>query len=185
MTRHESLSTRVVHAGEARDKPHHALTNPVFQTSTFTFEDTSSLVEFMETQAQGYETERLEYGRYGNPTVAVVERKMVDLDRGEAALLASSGVAAVALTLLTWLPTGAHMVITDDCYRRTRQLATEFMQRFDVEATQVPMGDYDALAAAIRPETRLVFSETPTNPYLRVADLPRLVPIAHRAVRGL
>jgi cystathionine gamma-synthase len=71
-------------------------------------------------------------------------------------------------------------VCTDDCYRRTRQFVTEFLERYGVEATQVPMGDYDALEAAIRPDTRLIFSESPTNPHLRVADVGRVGEIARR-----
>lgn len=174
------FSTRAVHAGETRGKPHHALTTPIVQTSTFTFADTTDLVDFMEARMWGDETERTEYGRYGNPTVAAVERKLADLDSGEAALLFSSGMAAVTTTLLTLLSAGAHVVMTDDCYRRTRQFITKFLNRYGVEATQVPVGDYEALQAAIRPNTRVILSESPTNPYLRVVDVPRLVEIARQ-----
>lgn len=180
MQTQHSFSTRAVHAGEARPKPHHALTTPVFHSSTFTFVDSADMVAFMEAQLTGQETPRLEYGRYGNPTVAAVERKLADLDGGETALLFSSGMAAITVTLLTLLPSGTHVVITDDCYRRTRQLVTQHMKRHGVAATQVPAGDYDALEAAIRPQTRILLSESPTNPRLRVADLPRMVEIAHR-----
>ena len=180
MSHHTSFSTRAVHAGEARIKPYHALTTPIIQTSTFTFVDTADQVEYMEALLQEEETERLEYGRYGNPTVATVERKMADLDSGEAALLFSSGMAAVTIALLTFLPAGAHVVITDDCYRRTREFVFKFLPRYGVEATHVPMGDYGAMEAAIRPNTHLIFSESPTNPYTRVMDVPTLVGIARR-----
>ncbi len=180
MALYNGFSTRAVHAGEARPKPHHAIATPIFHSSTFTFADTADMVDYMEAQSQGKETERLEYGRYGNPTVAAVEHKLADLDNGDAALLFSSGMAAVTVTLLTSLPAGTHMVITDDCYRRTRQFVTQFLKRHGVEVTQVPAGDYDALEAAIQPNTRLIFSESPTNPRLRVADLPRLVDVARR-----
>jgi cystathionine gamma-synthase len=174
------FSTRSVHAGEARAKPHHALTTPIAQTSTFTFANTSDLVDFMEARMWGDETQRTEYGRYGNPTLAAVERKLADLDSGEAALLFSSGMAAVTITLLTLLSAGSHVLMTDDCYRRTRQFITKFLSRYGVDATQVPVGDYEALEAAIRPNTRVILSESPTNPYLRVIDVPRLVEIARR-----
>lgn len=183
MPQDHGYSTRAVHSGEERRKPHHALTTPIIQTSTFTFADTADLTDFMEAQQQGIETGRIEYGRYGNPTVAAVERKLADLDSGEAALLFSSGMAAVTLTLLTFLSAGDHLVITDDCYRRTRQFVTQFLPRLGVEATQVPVGDYDTLEAAIRPNTCLILSESPTNPYLRVVDVPRVVEFARR--RGL
>ena len=174
------LSTRAVHAGEARPKPHHAVTTSIVPSSTFTFVDTADMVDYMEAQLQGKETMRFEYGRYGNPTVAAVESKIADLDSGEAALLFSSGMAAVTVSLLTLLSSGTHVVMTDDCYRRTRQFVTQFLERYSVEATQVPAGDYDALEAAIRPNTRVIFSESPTNPRLRVADVPRMVEIARR-----
>ncbi len=174
------LATQAVYAGEERPKPYYALITPVFQTSTFTFTDTADLVAFMEAQARGDETTRLEYGRYGNPTLAAVERKLADLDGGEAALLFSSGMAAITVTLFTFLATGSHVVLTDDSYRRTRQFITEFLKRYQVEATIVPIGDYEALEAAVRPNTRLIFSETPTNPRLRIIDVRRLVEIAHR-----
>ena len=161
MTNH--FSTQAVHAGEVKRKPYGAITTPIIQASTYTFEDTADLVDYMDAQTQGKVTTRLEYGRYGNPTVAAVERKLADLDHGEDALLFSSGMAAVTVTLLALLSAGAHLVMTDDCYRRTRQFITQFMQRYGVEATQVPAGDPDALEAAVRPNTRLFFSESPTN----------------------
>lgn len=175
-----SLRTRVVHAGEKRSKPYHALTTPIAQTSTFTFENTRDLVDFMEAKIWGDETEREEYGRYGNPTVAAVEAKLADLDSGEAACLFSSGMAAVTTTLLTLLSAGSHVIVTDDCYRRTRQFVTKFLTRYGVEYTQVAMGDYDALEAAIQPNTKVILSESPTNPYLRVLDLERVVAIARQ-----
>jgi len=176
----QDLSTRVVHAGEKRIKPHHAITTPIAQTSTYTFENTQDLIDYMEAKMWGDETEREEYGRYGNPTVAVAEAKLADLDSGEAACLFSSGMAAVTTTLLSLLSAGSHVIMTDDCYRRTRQFITKFLARYDVEATQVPMGDYEALEAAIRPNTKIIVSESPTNPYLRVLDLNKLVDIAKR-----
>ena len=172
---HIKFATRSVHGGEERVKPHHALTTPIAQTSTFTFDDTADLVAYKE-DPNG----RVEYGRYGNPTVAAVERKLADLDSGETALLFSSGMAAITVTLLSFLSNGDHLLVTDDCYRRSRQLVTEFLPRYGITASQVPMGDYDALQAAIQPNTRLILSESPTNPYLRVVDLERLVKVASR-----
>ncbi len=177
MSRDNRFSTRSVHGGELRVKPYHSLTTPIVQTSTFTFADTADLVAYKENENQD---DRVEYGRYGNPTVAAVERKLADLDSGEEALLFSSGMAAITVTLLSVLSAGDHLVMTDDCYRRTRQFTTEFLPRFGILSTLVPVGDYAALEAAIQPNTRLLLSESPTNPYLRVVDVPRLVEIAHR-----
>ena len=180
MFNYQSLSTRAVHAGEKRVKAYHAVTTPIVQTSTFTFENTRDLSDFMEARLWGESNDRAEYGRYGNPTIAATERKLANLDSGEAACLFSSGMAAVTTTLLTLLSAGSHLIMTDDCYRRTRGFVTVFLKRYGVEVTQVPMGDYEAMEAAIRPNTKLILSESPTNPYLRVLDLERVVDIAQR-----
>src|SRR5512146_570503 len=145
MSLYQAFSTRTVHAGEERAKPYHALTTPIVQTSTFTFADTADVVDYQEKRLDGSDKERTEYGRYGNPTVAAVERKLADLDSGQAALLFSSGMAAVTVTLLSLLSTGDHVVMTSDCYRRTRQFLTQFLSRYGVAATQVGVGDYEAL----------------------------------------
>ena len=171
-------STHVVHAGEKRVKSHHALTTPIYQTSTYTFENTQDMVDFMEARMWGDDIEREEYGRYGNPTIATVEAKLAELDGGEAACLFSSGMAAITTTLLSLLSTGSHIIFTNDSYRRTRQFITQFLGRYGVETTQVPMGDYEALEAAIQPNTKVIISESPTNPYLRVLDLERVVALA-------
>ena len=180
MVNRPSIQTRAVHGGEQRVKPGHTITTPVFQTSTYTFKDSRELVDYMEARLWGEEVDREEYGRYGNPTIAAAERKLADLDGAEAACLFSSGMAAVTSTLLTLLSAGSHVIMTDDCYRRTRGFVTKFLKRYGVEATQVPMGDYEALEAAIQPNTKVILSESPTNPYLRVSDLPRLVEIAKK-----
>jgi cystathionine gamma-synthase len=173
-------STQAVHAGERRPQPHHALTLPIVQTATYTFKDTADLCAFMEARMWGAKDGRVEYGRYGNPTVAAVEQKIAALDGGEDALLFASGMAAITTTLLSLLRAGQHLIITDDTYRRTRQFCLTFLERLGIACTVVSAGDLDALEAAILPETRLIVSESPTNPYLRVVDLKRLVEIAKR-----
>jgi cystathionine gamma-synthase len=172
-------STDAVHAGREA-YPYHALHVPVVQTATYTFDDTADLRSFQEARMWGGARGRTEYGRYGNPTIAACEAKLAALDHGEDALLFGSGMNAVTTALLTLLPTGAHVVIGDDCYRRTRQFCKTFLKRLGIETTVVPMGDFDALEAALRPNTRLIVSESPTNPYLRVVDLVRLTEIARR-----
>src|SRR5688572_13682403 len=173
-------STQSVHAGRRRDQPHHSLTTPLVQTATYTFENTGALIDFMEAKVWGDGIEREEYGRYGNPTTRAVEERLAALEGAEDALLFSSGMAAITNALLTILSAGTHVIMTDDCYRRTRQFVWTFLKRLGIESTTVPMGDYDALEAAIQPNTRLIISESPTNPYLRVLDLPRLVAIARK-----
>ncbi len=174
-------STKAVHGGVKRDKAYHALTQPIVQSATFTFKDTADLCDFMDKKIWGGEVDREEYGRYGNPSIWAVEQRIANLDGAEDAVLYSSGMAAVTSLLLTVLKSGQHIVMTDDCYRRTRQFCKVFLAKYGVETSVVTMGDYDALEAAIIPgRTRFIISETPTNPYLRVADLGRIVEIAKR-----
>jgi cystathionine gamma-synthase len=173
-------STEAVHAGTQHPHPYHALTMPVVETATYTFENTADLRAFQEARMWGGAEGRVEYGRYGNPTVAECEARLAALDHGDSAILFASGMAAITSVLLAMLPTGAHIVIGDDCYRRTRQFCLTFLKRLGIATTVVAMGDFAGLEAAIRPNTRLIVSESPTNPYLRVVDLVRLVEIAQR-----
>lgn len=177
-------STRSVHAGANRQKAHNSLNTPIVQTATYTFENTAALCDFMEKKVWGEGQDRQEYGRYGNPSIWAVEERLAALEGAEDAALYSSGMAAITSLLLTVLKSGQHVVMTDDCYRRTRQFCQTTLKKFGVETSVVPVGDYDALEAAMRPETRFIISETPTNPYLRVADLERIVKIAkeHKAL---
>lgn len=177
----QGSSTRAVHGGTTRKKPYSSLTTPIVQSATFTFTDTQDLCDFMDQKIWGDGLDREEYGRYGNPTVWAVEDRLAALDNAEDAALYSSGMAAVTSLLLTVLRSGQHIVMTNDCYRRTRQFCQTFLAKFGVETSVVEVGDYDALEAAIIPgRTRFIISETPTNPYLRVADLERIVQIAKR-----
>jgi cystathionine gamma-synthase len=168
-------STRAVHGGEARPKLASAATEPIVQTATYTFADTAELVAYFEGRI-----EREEYGRYGNPTQRVAEKKLAALEGAEDGLLFASGMAAITTTLFAMLSKGAHVVVTDDAYRRTRQFLLQTLRRYGVEVTVVPAGDYAHLEEAIRPTTRLLFSESPTNPYNRILDLERFAEIGHR-----
>jgi cystathionine gamma-synthase len=175
-------NTLSVHGGDVRARAHQAIPMPIIQTATYAFADTADLVNFMEQRSLGVHLEgREDYGRYGNPTVQSVERKVAALEGADDAVLFSSGMAAMTTLLLASLPTGAHLVMTDDCYRRTRQFCLVFLKRLGIETTVVPMGDYAALEASIQPKrTRFLISESPTNPYLRCVDLVRLAEIAKR-----
>ena len=176
MTTH--FSTQAVHAGETKRKPYGALTTPIVQTSTYTFDNTAEIVDFMERKAAGELPVRDEYGRYSNPTQRAAERKIAALEGGGRALLFASGMCAITTTLLTLLSGGDHVVMVSGCYRRTREFALTFLARWGIETTLVPIDRPAELAAAVRPDTRVIFSETPTNPYLRVMDLDRMVEIA-------
>jgi len=176
---HPGPSTRSVHAGR-QGNPYRAITDPVVQSAAYTFENTAELRDFMEAKLWHLGGKRAEYGRYGNPTVAAVEARLAALEGAGDAILFSSGMAAITTVLLALLSQGSHVVITDDCYRQTRIFCRDFLKRYGITCTLVPMGDFHALENAIRPETRLILSESPTNPYLRILDLERLVDVARR-----
>jgi cystathionine gamma-synthase len=165
----KTAATLAVHGGEDRTRPQHALTEPIVQTATYSFRDTQALTDYMEGKVT-----REEYGRYGNPTVRAVEQKLAALEGTEDAVAFGSGMAAMTTAILALTRAGAHVVLFNDCYRRTRQFVSKVLERFGVSSTLVPPGDLDALAKALRPETRLVVSEAPTNPYQSVVDLRRL-----------
>jgi cystathionine gamma-synthase len=176
--------TLAVHAGEPRPKPYNALTVPTVQTSTYTFENTAAVLDFMaqkEAQEPPFSETgplREEYGRYGNPTIQAAEDKLAALEGGERAVLFATGMAAITSTLLTFLSAGDHAVFVRDSYRRTRQFAAEYLPRWGVETTLVSIDELDGLEGAIQSNTKLIFGETPTNPYLRIMDLAKTAEIA-------
>ena len=173
-----NLSTQSVHAGEEKRKPYGALTTPIVQTSTYAFEDTAEIMDFMHRKTANETNVRDEYGRYSNPTGSTAERKIAALEGGERALLFASGMCAITTTMLALLSNGDHLVMVFDNYHRTRQFALTFLSRWGIETTLVPVDDPAQWEKAIRPNTRLLFAETPTNPYLRVVDLVAMVEIA-------
>lgn len=171
MAKRTSPSTLSVRGPEPRQKAYDAVATPIVSTATYAFRDTAELRRHFDGLS-----EREEYGRYGNPTVRAAEQKVAALDGAEDAALFASGMAAVTTALFELLKGGDHVVLTSDCYRRTRQFVRGFLGRYGVEHTLVEPGDLGALRAALRPgKTRLIISESPTNPYLRVADLRALV----------
>jgi cystathionine gamma-synthase len=176
---HQSI-TRAVHAGEERRKPHGALTTPIVQTSTYTFSDSAEILDFMRRKEAEEPGIHYEYGRYGNPTQTAAEGKLASLEGAENALLFSSGMAAITTTLLTRLSTGDHLVMVSDCYHRTREFALAFLDRWGIRTSLIPVNQPGALEDAVQPNTRLIFAETPTNPYLRVVDLEHLTTVARR-----
>lgn len=163
-------STRSVHGGERAFRESDSLTVPIYQTSTYTFANSEQVRAFQEGRLS-----RDEYGRYGNPTWRAVERKLADLEGGDDAVLFASGMCAATTTFLALLPQGSHLVVTSDCYRRTRQFIRQYLTKLGVETTVIEPADTQKLADAIRPETKLFFTESPTNPYLRVTDVAQAV----------
>jgi cystathionine gamma-synthase len=169
------FSTLSVHGGEARHKPGDSITDPIFCAATYTFDDTQSVIDFIE-----QEQPREEYGRYGNPGERVAERKLAALEGAEAAVLFSSGMAAIVGLLMAKLNAGDEVIFFDECYHRSREFCNKHLSRFGVKTIQVPACDYDAMEAAITPRTRLLISESPTNPHLSIVDLERFAEIGRQ-----
>ncbi|HEX7448088.1 MAG TPA: aminotransferase class I/II-fold pyridoxal phosphate-dependent enzyme [Pirellulales bacterium] len=169
-------STLAIHAGEERQKPGNAISDPIFCASTYTFANTQAVIDFIE-----HKQPREEYGRYGNPSEKVVERKLAALEGGEAALLFSTGMAAIVGLLMAKLSAGDEVVFFDECYHRSREFCVKHLSRFGVVTRQVRACDYDAMQAAITPKTRLLVSESPTNPHLSVVDLQRFAALGRRS----
>ena len=168
-------STLAVHAGEDRSKVAFSITDPLFFASTYTFADTQALLDYLKDKPP-----REEYARYSNPGERVAERKLAALEGGQAALLYSCGMAALAGLLLAKLKAGDEVVLVDECYHRTRELCGQYLAKFGVVGRRVPAGDYEQLQAAITPQTRLLISESPTNPHMTVIDLERFVEIGRK-----
>lgn len=166
------LATLAVHAGEARQKPGDSITDPIFCASTYTFADTQSVIDFIE-----QEQPREEYGRYGSPGERVAEKKLAALEAGEDAVLYSSGMAAFVGLLMAKLNSGDEVIFFDECYHRSREFCAKHMSRFGVVTKQVKACDYEAMEAAITPNTKMLISESPTNPHMSCVDLDRFVDI--------
>jgi cystathionine gamma-synthase len=178
-------STDCVHGGDTKAKPFDAIPTPIVQTSTYTFESSAEIVAFTSSEPSQYRGfEREEYGRYGNPTVRAVEKRLAALEGTDDAILFASGMAAVTTTILAMVKSGQHVVFVKDGYRMTREFIEGTLGRFGVKADLVNAGDLDAISRAITPETRLIVSESPTNPYLSCADLAGLARVA-QAQRGV
>ena len=164
-----SIYTQSVHGGEERKKYADAITTPIVQSSTFVFPSTKEVERYTSGRLDRYE-----YGRYGNPTQKAAERKLALLEGAEDCLLFDCGMSAVTSTLFALLAKGDHLVITDDAYGQTLKFCKSVLPRFGVGCTVVKMGDYRAMEKAIGKNTKVIFSESPTNPYLNLIDLEQM-----------
>ena len=170
-----SIFTRSIHAGEPRQKYADSITTPIIQTSTFTFRNSKDIEDYTKKGKVHFE-----YGRYGNPTAQIAEQRLADLEGAEDCVVFTSGMSAITTTILTLVQSGDHIVITDDSYKKTLEFCQSYLKQFGVECTIVPFGDYEILEKAIKKNTRFIFSESPTNPYLNIFDLVKIKKIADK-----
>jgi methionine-gamma-lyase len=173
MQQRHGFGTRSVHAGEAPDPTTGAFGVPVYQNTTYAFRSFDDLEAFREGRSPHFV-----YTRDSNPTVRCLEVKIADLEGAEAAVAGASGMAVISATLLHLVPHGAHLVASQDLYPVTQSFLCDSLTAHGATVTFVDCGDAAAVAAAIGPATRAIFTESFSNPTLRVADLPGLAALA-------
>src|SRR5437868_6222487 len=130
-------ATLAIHGLERQGKAHFAVSTPIVQTSNFYFDSTADVMEFMKAKSDGRVTREHEYGRYGNPTQQECERKLAAIEGAERALLFSTGMSAVVMTLMAYMRRSGHIIFTKDCYRQTRDFATNILAEFGVQVSIV------------------------------------------------
>ena len=170
--RFKGASTTAVHAGELPPSQGEVVT-PIYQTSTFYFPTSDPSTWEGKVPDGSYI-----YTRWGNPTIRAAEEKLAQLEGAERGLLFSSGMAAITSTILCFVGKGDHLVSVEDIYGGTYSFIRSELPRLGVEVTFVDSTDPDELARAIRPNTRLVYLESPTNPLLKLVDIRRAARIA-------
>jgi cystathionine gamma-synthase len=172
-------ATLGVHGRDRVNHAHFSVSTPIVQTSNYYFENTSDVYDFMKAKKEGRMIREHEYGRYGNPTQQECERKIAAIEGAERAILFSTGMSAVVLTLMAYMKPGGHIIFTKDCYRQTRDFANNTLSKFGIESSLVDP-DAKAIEKAIKPNTNIIFTESPTNPYMRVVDLAAIVKVAKK-----
>ena len=172
------FGTRAIHAGEAPDPVTRAHNTPIYLTATFTFE-TGEEKEAAVDGALAWQPDTYFYSRTGNPTTTALERKLASLEGAEDAVVGASGMAAVASLVYSIVHAGDHLLVSNDIFVISKVLLVDDLPRRGVEVSAVDITDLDAVRAAIRPNTRAIFTEVLSNPLMRVADIPALAAIAH------
>lgn len=174
MAHRPSLWTRAV-AGEPLDAATGAIGTPIVQATSFAVPPGE--VGF--SAADMTDEQPFFYGRWSSPTVRVLERRLADLDDGEDAVCFASGMAAASALLLHLLGAGDHAIVGDICYAGVAELAREELPRLGIEISFADLADLEDVRAALRPNTRLVYAESPANPTLQLADVDALARLAH------
>ena len=167
------FSTRAIHDGEGWDRKSGAHNTPIYQTATFSFEKAEEMAEAVMNPLDSFF-----YSRTANPTTAALEAKMASLESTEDALVTSSGMAAVAISVLISAKAGDHLVVTNDLFVISRQFFEDECPAMGIEVTMVDVRDLDAVRAAIQTNTTVLFVETVTNPNIYISDMPALREIA-------
>ncbi len=170
-------ATKLIHTGERIDTgATPSLTVPIYETSTFVFDSVADVIKYQEGKLNGYL-----YSRYENPTVVAVEQKVAAVDGAEAALLFSSGMAAISTTLLTLLKPGDEILCSAAIYGGTFHIIEDLMTKFGVERRFITLDDLANLDRVIGPKTKMVWFESPINPTLRCVDVRKVAAACKKA----
>jgi methionine-gamma-lyase len=181
------IETLALHAGEAPDPQTGALRTPLHMAASFKLPGFGRKL-FDALLLQGEQPPHA-YSRWSNPTVGALEERLAALEgvdacdavRPVAALATATGMAAVSALLLTLLRQGDHVIASEVCYAGSVELLGEYLPRLGIDVSLVDTSDAEQVRTALRPETCLVYAETPANPILRIADIAALAEIAHDA----
>jgi methionine-gamma-lyase len=174
--RNYGFATRAIHSGEGPDPVTGAHNPPIYQTSTYAFQSLEQKNAILAGDQKGFL-----YTRDGNPTTAMIEEKVADLEGAEAAVAGASGMAVIAGALYALLKSGDHIIAADDVYTWANVWLEEEAPNYGIGVTRVDASDLDAVRAAVRPETKVLYAELLSNPSIKVADIPALAEIAREA----
>ena len=172
------FETLIIHAGQEPDKAYGSLATPIYQTSTFCFETVEEGAAKFANQIPGFA-----YSRGGNPTTRAFELKCAAMEGGEDAVAAASGMGAVGSVMTAFLHPGDHAIFDTAVYGGTNYVATTNLPGMGVEVSRVDTGDLEAVKAAIRPNTKMIYFETPNNPMMKVTDVRAIKDIAGADIR--
>jgi len=173
-TKRMGFNTKMVHAGAGKD-PFGSAVVPIYQTSTFAFESAKNGADRFAGRAEGYI-----YTRIGNPTIRALERNVAELEHGADGVATSSGMGAVNVIYMALLGKGAHILSTASVYGPSRGLIERHFSRFGVEYTFVDTSNLENVRAALRPNTKVVYLESPSNPAMLVTDIRAVSDLAHQ-----
>ncbi|MDI6808079.1 MAG: aminotransferase class I/II-fold pyridoxal phosphate-dependent enzyme [Candidatus Eisenbacteria bacterium] len=171
--KHLGINSKLVHAGMAKD-PFGSVVTPIYQTSTFSFDNAQNGADRFSKKVDGYI-----YTRIGNPTIAALEKCVAQLERGVGGVATSSGMSAVTTACLALLQQGDHAVSTASVYGPSRTLMEKHLSRFGGRSTFVDTSDAENVHHALRAETRLIYVETPSNPMMQITDIQAMADLAH------
>lgn len=172
-TKYLGINSKLIHAGHKPDASG-SVNVPIYQTSTFAFRNAAHGAALFAGEEEGYI-----YTRIGNPTITALEDNVAELENGCGGIATSSGMGAVCTVYLALLQAGSHVVSTASVYGPSRGLMEKDFSRFGVEATYVDTSDFTQVERAIRPNTSVVYLETPANPTMQVSDIARISELAH------